>query len=154
MIATVVATVLATLSLCFGMAGGWFFYSQRQKRPADEVRTGRAEIIEGRLGALEGALAAMKITVEGFPSLWEDERERTKKHADRGVAALKGAEEILEALSEAGEDPDEDGELPFIDGDGSGLMRPLYGDVAGSGARAEAETALRDRARRHLEAMG
>ncbi len=154
MVATVVATVLATLSLCFGMAGGWFFYQNRKPRPVAEVSTGRTEILEGRVGAVEGALAALKLTTDGLPSLWEDERDRVTKQANRSVAALAGAEEIIEALSATDEDEDEDQDLSDDDGEGSGLMSPLFGDVAGSGARSEAETALREKARRHLAAMG
>jgi len=161
MVATVVGSVLATLSLCFGMAGGWFYYQSRRPSSAEapgvvdsEMPGVRAEIIEGRLGALEGALAALKISVEGLPTIWKDERERTKNQADRAVAAYKSTEEVLEALSGGGEDEDEDSDFSPQHGEQLGLMSPVFGDVAGAGARAEADSALRERARRHLAAMG
>lgn len=157
MIATVVGTVLVTLVACYCMGAGVALYIQRKVKPVEtpaELREGRADIIEGRIGALEGSLAAVKIELEGLPVIWKDERERTKNHADRSVAALRSVEEVMEALGAEEEDGSEDPDLHDDDGEGVGLMSPLFGDVAGASKRASEESDVRERARRHLAALG
>jgi len=129
-------------------------YFQRTKRPVGGPVVGPLEIIAARVGAVEGAQAALKLTVDGLPSLWKDERERTKNHADRAAAAYRSTEEVLAAISGGGEDGGEGGELFAFDEEGGGELPALFDDVGGAEKRAREESEVRSRARRHLEAMG
>ena len=154
MIATVVGSVLATLSVCFGIAGGVALYFQRRRRPLEAPSSGRTEILEGRIGAIEGKVAAQGLTLDGLSGLWKDERERMKNHADRAVAAYKSTEEVLDLITGRDDDEGEGGDVPEFDEEALGLMSPLLGDVGGSAKRADEEATVRERARRHLSAMG
>jgi len=65
--------------------------------------------------AVEVRVAALEVSVAGLPSLWEDERARSKRDKDRALAAERSVEEKLAELEErtaAGED--------VLTGDGEG----------------------------------
>lgn len=154
MVATVVVTAMATLAVCICIAGVAFVVATRDaatetepERPANDAREALLEVFGARLADVE-------TQVKGLPSLWEDERERARKHADRAAAAYRGAEEILDSLTDGGEEDEEDGDLPGFDGEGVGLMRPVLGHVAGAEERALAQSDLRERARRHIQSVG
>jgi len=161
MIATAIGSVLATLSVCFGIGGGVaLYFVRRTARPAAvEQRSNPFERDpnDGLMATLQDfgiRLATVETLAKGLPSLWEEERERARKHADRAAAAYRGAEEVLSAISGEDEDEEEGADLRGFDGEGGGELPGLFGDVAGSRERAEAETALRAKARRHLAALG
>jgi len=154
MIATVVGSVLATLSACFGIAGGVALYVLRKPKPIIEAEEPAKSQVTAYMEVLASRVAELEVKMVGMPSLWEEERDRAKKHADRAAAAYRSAEQVLDIIK--GEDPDagEDQDLHDDDGGGGGFMPTLFDDVAGAGQRASEEADVRDRARRHLAANG
>ena len=154
MTATVVASVLATLSACFGIAGGVALYLARKTPKQEAVQDPTSGPDVAYLEVIAARVAELEVIVRGLPSLWEEERERAKKHADRAAQAYRSAEQVLTAITGGDEDEEEGEGVREEHGEQLGLMSPVLADVAGSGARADAETALRERARRHLAAMG
>jgi len=131
MLLTVVATLIAAF-LVVATAGFVAFFVIHQKKqltnkPDGDANTPRTPYLE----ELSSKLAALETTVKGLPSLWEEERERAKKHADRASAAYRGAESILTAIEaedeDAGEDPDVYGDDEERGGDEG--VRPLHDGV-------------------------
>jgi len=154
MVATVIGSVLATLSVCFGIAGGVALYFLRKPKPTIEPErlsngpeTAYIEILASRIAELE-------VKMVGMPSLWEEERERSRKHADRAAAAYRSAEQVLDIIKGDGPEDGEDPDLHDGDGEGGGFMPTLFDDVGGAQARADTEADVRERARRHLAANG
>jgi len=123
MTGVIIGAVLATFSACFGIAGGVAFLFARSSRtqtaptePVSDPRTALLEAFGVRLGALESV-------VKGLPSLWEEERDRAKKHADRASAAYRGAEQILAGIENPEDDEGEDPGLFDDDEEGGGVRR-------------------------------
>lgn len=49
---------------------------------------------------LAGKVAAIEVVVAGLPSLWDEERQRAKKHSDRALQAERRAAALLETDTE------------------------------------------------------
>jgi len=105
------------------------------------------------LSELASKLAALEVKVEGLPSLWEEERDRAKKHADRAQAAYRGAESILAAV-DGGED-DEGEDHPLYEDDEAGgrdqqmlALHPRMGLPP-----SDDETELRNRAKAAIQTL-
>ncbi len=154
MVATVVGTVLVTLAACVIAAGVVFVYPWRQPTPEPVIERPTNDPESGYLEVLGTRLAELEVQMKGLPSLWEEERERARKHADRAAAAYRGAEEVLTAIQGGDDVEEEDADLLADDGDAGGIMSPLFADVGGAQARADAEREVRQKAARHLAAMG
>jgi len=104
MISTVVVSVGAVvlgLALLGAGTAALFVYVRREimKDKRDEA-------------PMELRLAALELTVQGLPSIWEDERARTQRAADAARAARKSAEDKLEEVQELIESQEE---LPLLD---------------------------------------
>jgi len=154
MVATVVGTVLATLAVVLTGSAGVALFIRYYPTPKVAIEQPVNGPQSSYLEEIVARLADLEVQMKGLPSLWEEERDRAKKHADRAAAAYRSAEEVLSAITGGDEDEEEGEGLREDDGEAGGLMSPVFGDVAGSAGRAEEETALRERARRHLAAMG
>jgi len=158
MIATAIGSVLATLSVCFGIAGGVAFFVLH-KKPAEEapkepIEEEARSLQMGYLEVIASRVAELEVIVRGLPSLWEEERERSKKHADRAAQAYRSAEQVLDTITGGDAAEDESDGIPELDEERGGLMQPLLFDVGGAAQRAEDEAEVRERARRHILSMG
>jgi len=153
MVGTVLVSIAATISALLATAGvaASIFWLLRRRLPAPErVTIGDRPSFLDELGA---RLATLETTVKGLPSLWEEERERARKHADRAAAAYRSASDILAEL-EGSDDGAEaaPGVLP-IDGTAgeTGGVSPLR---LGMGENNGSDAADADLKRRYNEAMG
>jgi len=61
----------------------------------------------------EARIAALEVKIEGFPSLWEEERKRAKRSQD---SARKSHEAAASKLEEVQELIDENANVPTLDG--------------------------------------
>jgi len=142
MLLTVVATISSTVLVLSGIGAVLFVVLRRFERVEEAPRSDKTPYLQ----EIAVRLADLEVTVKGLPSLWEEERERAKQHADRAQTAYRSAEKILAAVDaeEEGEEGDED--LSGFDDDGgpSEGVLPLR-DGVGSG-EPTSEDALRARA--------
>ena len=78
--------------------------------------------------AYEGRLTRLELKVAGLPSLWEDERARSKRNNDAAKAARKVADEKLQQIEELIE---EAGSVPQFDENGSDQieMQPMRSNM-------------------------
>lgn len=97
MLVTVFVSIASTVLLLFGVAGLWALFAARNTgaQPAPDVAS------TGYLEELAARIASLELTVSGLPTLWEEERDRALKHANRAYASEKRARELIEG------DPDE-----------------------------------------------
>ena len=111
MLTTVIVSIASTFCMALAAGGAWaLFLSGR--RP--EITTPNREPT-GYLQELAARLAAMEVLVAGLPSLWEEERERTLKFANRAYASEKRARELLAGDEEFDGDEEEDQRLLDLD---------------------------------------
>ena len=103
---------------------------------------------EPYLQTLAAKVAALEIKMEGLPSLWEEERERAKKHGDRAQQAVRD----LEArLGEGAEESDASEDLSADDAARSALgLVPPVPEAVGDDPLA----AVKERATQALELFG
>jgi len=127
MLTTVFVSIASTFLLLIGVAGAWALIvsGKSTPQPTTEVQpTGYLQELAARLGHLE-------VLVNGLPSLWEEERERTLKFANRAYASEKRTRELL-ADDEDDEDDEEETqrilELNAIRSDASGVL-PMHDGV-------------------------
>lgn len=102
-----VAAVIASVALLGASSGGILWVLRRSNdgpAPAQDATGAFLETLAARVAALE-------VTVDGLPSLWEEERQRA-------VKAQKRAEEAARSLARKREDdedePDDDWEGPDV----------------------------------------
>ena len=111
MTSTVVVSV-ASITLALLVLGasvvGAFVYLRQTTVPAS---TGQA--------GLEERVAGLEVTVRGLPSLWEEERQRAKKHADAAKTANRDAARKLEEVAEIVEAVEQ---IPGLDEAGGGQI--------------------------------
>ncbi len=90
---------------------------QPKKKAASGVQESYLEVISAKLAALE-------VTVRGLPSLWEEERERVVKQANRAEQAVRDHEA---RVARSAEESDADPGIQPDDADGGQLefVRPL-----------------------------
>jgi len=76
--------------LCLGAGTvGALSYLRASERPSNDPQT-----------TLGVRVAELEVIVRGLPSLWEEERERAKKHSNSAKAANRDAERKLEEVAE------------------------------------------------------
>ena len=112
MLTTVAVSMASTFLLAFGLFGVWALFVSR-KRDTPELNnkqpTGYLQELAAKIGALESQVAAL-------PSLWEEERERATKFANRAYASEKRTRELLAGDEDSDIDEDEDQRLLELDG--------------------------------------
>jgi len=126
MLSTVLVSIAAVVGVCVligvGAAAAVMFRGDpRDIRAPKKTPSGQ---LEPYLQTLAAKVAALEVKMEGMPSLWEEERERTKKQADRSQQAVRD----LEArLAEGEEESDADDDLSADDAPSGqlGLMPPV-----------------------------
>jgi len=124
MLTTVAVSMASTFLLAFGLFGVWaLFVSRKTDTPAvnDKQATGYLQEIAAKV-------AALQVKVDGLPSLWEEERERATKFANRAYASEKRTRELLAGDEDFDGDEDEDQRLLELDGIRSeaGGVLPLH----------------------------
>jgi len=128
MLTTVFVSVASTLCLLLGAGGAWALIASGKREPQTEPDWEPSEYLQ----QLSAKLAALEIMVHGLPSLWEEERERTLKHANRAYASEKRARELLAGDEDFDEDDDESQRLLELDAlrsETSGVL-PMHDGVA------------------------
>ena len=123
MLSTVLVSIAAVVGACVligvgAAAAALYRGDSRNIRPPKKAPSSDQEPY---LQTLAAKVAALEIKLEGLPSLWEEERERAKKHGDRAQQAVRD----LEArLTEGDEESDADEDLSADDAPGGqlGLM--------------------------------
>lgn len=110
MLVTVLLSMASSLLLFFGIAGAWALFVSRNNgsQTTPEVAT------SGYLAEIEARLTGVELMVKSLPSLWEEERERALKHANRAYQSEKRARELLSGDEDETED-EEDQRLLDLD---------------------------------------
>ena len=103
-----VAAVTAVLILAGGAGLAVVLWARADEklnlRPRKKGSSARQEPY---LDVISARLASLEVKVEGMPSLWQEERERAKKQADRSAQAVRDLEARI-AEGEDERDPDDD----------------------------------------------
>ena len=114
-------------------------------RPPKKVTSG----VQGAyLETLSAKVAALEIKLEGLPALWEEERERAKKHGDRAQQAVRDLEARL-----AGGDEERDAGDDFSADDAPGGQIGLMPTVP-EAVDDDPDAAVKERAAQALELFG
>ncbi len=140
---------MAVLALCLSAAGAgaaivFFRSSGMDRKKKKGTRAPQATYLE----ELSARVAAVEVKVNALPSLWEEERERSKKQADRASQAVRDLEARL--IRDEG-DPDDEGEGDELrdehavrrQGEQLQLMPEGLGQRASNGVEERAAEALR-----------
>jgi len=111
MLTTVLVTLASTSCLLLAVFGVWaLFVSQNRHTPEAPDREPT-----GYLQELAAKLAALEVIVHGLPSLWEEERDRTLKFANRAYASEKRTRELLAEDEEYEGNEEEDQRILELD---------------------------------------
>lgn len=129
MLTTVLVSVALTFCLLTGAGGAWALIvsARSPRKQTTEVQP------TGYLQELAARITAVELMVKGLPSLWEEERERTLKFANRAYASEKRTRELLAGDEDFEGDEDEDQrvlELNAIRSEEAGV-HPLRSDLDG-----------------------
>lgn len=142
-----IAAVLALLALGAGSSAVTLTYLGRKPRK----RKAAEEVPSGYLEGLYGRVAALEVKVDGLPSLWEEERERARKHSERAQAAERSARKLREE-SDEDEDPEFDlDDVREFHANGGGESR-MHAVSEGLGIRVDPD--LKARAQKALGIFG
>jgi len=118
MIATVAVSVLVAFLVLLGAGGVTFVVFRELKRgqePREELPKSQKDEY---LSLLAARVGEVEVICKGLPSLWAEERERAKQHADRAQTAYRGAEKILDSIAEAEASEGEDEDVYQLDEEG------------------------------------
>ena len=122
-VALSVAVTILAISAIAGVVAVWrrgrAGPQAASQEPPREPHPDPWEPVRARLAVLEAQLAGLAVTVQGLPSLWEEERERATKQANRATQALRELEEKRLGDS-ADEEPYPDLNVLPVDADGRG----------------------------------
>jgi len=153
MSATVVGTMIATF-LVMSTAGAVaiFVYIRTQPRIV-EPKKAPSGPESPYLQEQAAKVAALETVVKGLPSLWEEERERARQHADRAATAYRSAEKLLAAVDDADEGEDE-GHPLYDDDEEAGPSEGVLPLQPGLGLSASGdEQDLRERAAAAIQTL-
>lgn len=115
MVTTVLVGIgAALLVLCLGLSGVALFVS-RSSLVKPSKKKAASGVQESYLEVLASRIAAVEVSVGALPSLWEEERERAVKQANRATQAVRDLEE-LRARGTDEPDPDADVQPGNVDG--------------------------------------
>jgi len=119
------ASFFALLAAGTGMGAAIFWLRKDHGQPSKKGAKGPQEAY---LEVLSGRVASLEVGVAALPSLWEEERERAKKHADRAMQAERDLEKRIERIAEQLDEGEDVLGADVEGGEGSGVL-PLLAPV-------------------------
>jgi len=112
MLTTVFVSIASTLCLLLGAGGGWALIVSRKTDAPEPVQVQPTSYLQ----ELAAKVAGLEVMVHALPSLWEEERERATKFANRAYASEKRTRDLLAGDEDYDGDEDEDQRLLELDG--------------------------------------
>lgn len=125
--AVMASAFLLTFVAAAASIGGVLWFTRTKPKGRKAPQQGPTSYLE----EVAARVAALEVIVQGLPSLWEEERERARKHSERAQAAERAASRLREDSEPSADAFDGGPELYQTDAFGSGAegLHPLPEDM-------------------------